>query len=100
MFQASDTKGRHFFNLLDDDLHPIEPLYSKGGSWIEYFRYSNSLCSRAARAIVNYALIGEYCLCFFPNEDFSCSCVSRSLMVDFILFSLFTLFYFSFLFPF
>jgi len=32
MFQASDARDRHFLNLLDDDLHPIEPLYSKGGS--------------------------------------------------------------------
>jgi len=29
MFQASDTKDRHFLNLLDDNLHPIEFLYIK-----------------------------------------------------------------------
>ena len=34
------------------------------------------------------------------NDSFSIICMSRSLMIDFILSSLFTLFYFSFLFPF
>ena len=28
-FQISDTKGKHFLNLLDNDLHSIEPLYTK-----------------------------------------------------------------------
>ena len=31
-FQASNTKERHFLELLDDGLQPIEPSYSKGGS--------------------------------------------------------------------
>ena len=30
-FQASDGKGNHFLDLLDDDLNVIEPSYSKGG---------------------------------------------------------------------
>ena len=31
-FQASNDKGKHFLNLLDNDsLEPIEPSYSKGG---------------------------------------------------------------------
>ena len=73
-FQVSDVKGRQLLDLLDDDLHPIEPSYTKGGSWIKYFGHSNSLCVRATRAIVNHTPIGEYCLCFFPNKDFSCPC--------------------------
>jgi len=72
-FQASDNKGRHFLDLLDDDLCPIEPSYAKGGSWIKYFGHSNSLCPRATCTIVNHAPIGEY-LRFFPSEDFSCPC--------------------------
>ena len=29
-FQASDSKGRNFLNLLNNDLHPIEPSCAKG----------------------------------------------------------------------
>ena len=71
-FQASEARGKHFLDLLDDDLCPLEPLYSKGGSWFKYF--GHLLCVRATRAIINYAPMGEYCLCFFPKEDFSCLC--------------------------
>jgi len=31
IFQASDSKGQHFLELLDENLKPVEPLYSKGG---------------------------------------------------------------------
>jgi len=30
-FQALEGKGKHFLDLLDDDLNAIEPSYSKGG---------------------------------------------------------------------
>jgi len=46
-FQASDNKSRHFLDLLDNDLRPIEPSYAKGGSWIKYFGHLDSLCPRA-----------------------------------------------------
>ena len=72
IFQVSDAKHRYFLNLLDDDLHLIEPLYTKGGLWIKYFRHSNFLCIQATRTIVNYAPIEEYYLCFSSNKDFSC----------------------------
>jgi len=71
-FQASDTKGRQFLNLLDNDLHIIEFLYIKEDLWIKYFEYSNSLYIRAIRAIINHAPIREYYFCFFSNKDFSC----------------------------
>ena len=29
IFQALDSKGQHFLKLLDEDLKPIKPLYSK-----------------------------------------------------------------------
>ena len=32
IFQASNAKERHFLELLDNDLNPIESSYSKGGS--------------------------------------------------------------------
>ena len=31
LFQASDSKGRNFLDLLDDDLNPIEPSSIKRG---------------------------------------------------------------------
>ena len=126
-FQVSGLKERNFLDLLNDDFNPLELSNIKGSLWLQHFGYFNSLCARATRAIVNHAPIGEYRLKFFSREDFLCLCglypiksqqyilynckrfnnywnlrrdLSRSLMVDFILFSLFTLFYFTFLFPF
>ena len=74
MFQASDGKGRHFLDLLDDNFNAIEPPYTKGGPWLQAFGHSNLLCARAMRAITNHAPIGEYRLRFFPNEEFKCPC--------------------------
>jgi len=59
-FQASEGKGKHFLNLLDDDFNTIELSYIKGGLWLQIFGYSNSLCAHATRAITNHAPIGEY----------------------------------------
>ena len=74
LFQASDVKESHFWDLIGDDLQPIELSYSREESWLKYFSHSNLLYTRATRAIVNHAPIEEYHLCFFPNKDFSCSC--------------------------
>jgi len=79
MFQASDTKGRLFLELLDDNLQTIRLLYSKGELWLKYFGHSNLLYARALRAIVNHAHIGEYCLRFFPQEEFNCPCDQYSI---------------------
>ena len=73
-FQASDGKGNHFLDLLDDDFNPIEPSYIKGGLWLQSFGHSNSLCARATRAITNHVPIREYWLRFLPNMDFLCLC--------------------------
>jgi len=59
-FQASDRKGKQFYNLIDDNLEIIKPSYTKGGPWLQSFGHSNSLYARAIRAITNHALIGEY----------------------------------------
>ena len=59
-FQASDGKGRHFLELVDDDLKDIEPSYTKDSLWLQLFGHSNTLCACATRAITNHALIGEY----------------------------------------
>jgi len=73
-FQASNKKGNHFIKLLDNDNKSLEPTYSKGRTWLKYFEYSNSLCVRVTRAIVNHASIGKYRLRFFSKEDFKCPC--------------------------
>jgi len=64
-FQVLDAKEQHFkeqhfLELFDDNLNPIKLLCAKGGLWLKFFGYSNSLCTRTSRAIVNHALIGEY----------------------------------------
>ena len=74
IFQASDSKGQYFLELLDENLKPIKLLSSKGGLWLKFFRHSNLLCARASRAIVNHAPIGKYWLIFFPKEEFKCLC--------------------------
>jgi len=75
-FQVSDGKGRQFLDLVDDNLETIELSYTKKGPWLQSFGHSNSLCAQATRAINNHALIGEYCLRFFPNNDFKYPCGS------------------------
>ena len=70
--QASDRKERNFLNLVDNDYSNIELSYTKDGPWLQAFGHSNLLCAHAIRAIMNHAPIGEYCLRFFPSEDFKC----------------------------
>jgi len=59
-FQALDKKGNHFLELLDDDDKPVKLMYSKDETWLKYFGYSNSLCVRVTRAIVNHAVICKF----------------------------------------
>jgi len=74
IFQALNGKRSNFLNLTDDNYEEIEPSYIKGGPWLQAFGYSNLLYTWATRAITNHAPMEEYCLRFFPNEDFSCLC--------------------------
>ena len=71
-FQALDFKEKQFLDLLDSDNNIIKPSYIKGRFWLKFFGHSNSLCTRASRAITNHAPIGEYKLRFFPREEFKC----------------------------
>ena len=73
-FQVLDGKGRHFLDLVDNSCIDIKPSYIKGSPWLQSFGHSNLLCAHATRAITNHALIGEYCLWFFPNKEFKCPC--------------------------
>jgi len=74
IFQSLDLKGRQFLELCNNDNNSIELFYVKEDVWLKFFGYSNSLCVRVTRAIMNHASIGEYRLKFFPHEDFSCPC--------------------------
>ena len=76
MFQAPDLKGQQFLDLVNNDNISIELSYSNRGSWLKFIDYSNLLCTRATRAIINHASIGEYGLHFFPKEEFKCLCES------------------------
>jgi len=73
-FQALDSEGNNFLDLVDNDFNTIKPSYIKEGPWLQAFGHSNSLCARATQAITNHAPIGEYHLRFFPNKQFSCPC--------------------------
>ena len=73
-FQASDCKGNHFLELVDDDDNIIKLTYTKDGLWLKVFGHTNLLCARATRAITNHAPISEYRLRFFLNEEFKCPC--------------------------
>jgi len=57
MFQALDLKERNFMDLVNSDNNVLEPTYSKGSTWLQYFGHSNMLCARAIRAITNHAPI-------------------------------------------
>ena len=72
-FQVSNFKENHFLNLLNNYYLSIKPTYMKSGLWLNIIDYSNSLCMRVTRTIINHALIGKYWLRFFPKENFNCS---------------------------
>ena len=80
-FQVSDSKGRNFLNLLNDDLYLIKLSCAKSGPWLSHFGHSNSLCAWASRAITNYTPIEEYWLRFFPRESFTCPCGIYSIKI-------------------
>ena len=73
-FQASDGKGRNFLDLINDNYKVIKLSYIKESPWLQAFGSSDSLCTHTTRAITNHTPIGEYRLCFFPNEEFKCPC--------------------------
>ena len=73
-FQASNLKGNHFLDLLDDNNKIIKLTYTKGRSWLKIIGYSNSLYAYATKAITNHTPISEYRLMFFPRKEFKCLC--------------------------
>ena len=73
-FNHPTVQGRHFLTLRGKNRKPLQPSYSKSGSWLTYFGQLVILCARTTRAILNYAPIREYRQCFFPAECTQCPC--------------------------
>ena len=67
-------KENHFLEILDDEYLSIKLTCTKDSVWLKLLGYSNSLYVRATRAITDHISIEEYCLRFFPRENFNCSC--------------------------
>ena len=80
-FQASDLKSRNFLELVDSNNNILELTYSKEGIWLQFIGHSNTLCTRATRAITNHAPISEYWLFFFLRKEFSCPCSLYSIEI-------------------
>ena len=66
-------QGRHFLSLKGGNHKPLQPSYTKGGSWLPFIGKSVKLCARATWAILNYTPIGGFRQCFFPAECTQCS---------------------------
>ena len=59
-FNHSTVQGCHFLTLRDKNCKPLQPSYSKDGSWLVYFGQSVTVCTRITKAILNHAPIEEY----------------------------------------
>ena len=73
-FNCLTVQGRHFLTLKGKNCKPLQPSYSKGGSWLTHIGQPVTLYARATRAILNHAPIGEYRQRFFPAECTQCPC--------------------------
>ena len=59
-FQALNNKGKNFLELLNNKSNSLKLLTIKSGLWLQYFGHSNTLCTRATKAIINHVPIGKY----------------------------------------
>jgi len=73
-FNHPTVQGYHFLTLRGKNHKPLQPSYSKGGSWLSHIGQSVTLCAKVTRAILNHAPIGEYRQCLFPAECTQCPC--------------------------
>jgi len=73
-FNHPMVQGHHFLTLRGKNHKPLQPSYSKDGSWLTHIGQLVTLCARATRAILNHASIGEYRQCFSPAECTQCLC--------------------------
>jgi len=71
-FSHPSSQGHHFLSLKGGNHKPLQPSYTKGGSWLPFIAESVTLCARATRVILNHAPIGEFRKRFFPAECTQC----------------------------
>ena len=74
LFLASQKKGQSFLNFEDEKEQVIKPTYAKGGSWLLFIGFTNSLCAWFTCMTTGHTPIGEYHQRFFLNLSFRCPC--------------------------
>ena len=85
-FSHPTVQGYHFLTLRGKNCKPLQPRYSKGGSWLSHISQSVTLCARVTRAILNHAPIGEYRQCFSLQSTPSvCVAIAKWKHVDIFL---------------
>ena len=73
-FASNTKKGQYFLNFKDKEEQVIKPTYAKGGSWLPFIGFTNSLCTCFTCMTTSHAPIGEYHQRFFPHSPISCPC--------------------------
>jgi len=73
-FANSLKKGQCFLDFEDEKQQVIKPTYAKGGSWLPFIGFTNSICARFTYITTGHALIGEYRQRFFLYLLTSCPC--------------------------
>jgi len=73
-FMDNPKKGQYFLSFEDKKQQVIKPTYAKGGSWLPFIGFTNSLCARFTHMTIGYAPIREYRQRFFPHLPTSCLC--------------------------
>jgi len=64
----------HFLDFENENQKVIKPMYSKGGSWLSFIGFTNSLCARFSCMTTGHAPIREYRQRFFPHLPTNCLC--------------------------
>jgi len=74
-FADNPKKRQYFLNFEDKEQKVIKPTYTKGGSWLPFIGFTNSLCARFTRMTTSHASIGEYRQRFFLHlpTNYTCS---------------------------
>jgi len=73
-FTTNPKKCQCFLDFEDENQKVIKPTYAKGGSWLPFIGFTNSLCACFTRMTTGHAPIGEYRQRFFPHLSTNYSC--------------------------
>ena len=58
-FASNTKKGQYFLNFKDKEEQVIKPTYAKGGSWLPFIGFTNSLCTCFTCMTTSHAPIGS-----------------------------------------